>query len=77
MKNIQVLGSGCSKCIKTAQMINAIMAELGVEGEVTKVTDPEIIMNYGVMQTPAVVINDVVVHSGSIPHRDEISGWFG
>lgn len=76
MKNIQVLGSGCAKCIKTEQRINQILAELGAEAEVTKVSDPETIMNYGVMQTPAVVVDEVVVHSGSIPHRDQIISWF-
>ena len=67
---------GCSKCTKTADLITAIIAELGIEGEVTKVSDPEIIMNYGVMVTPAVVVNDVVVHSGPIPHRDQVISWF-
>ncbi|MFT5722735.1 MAG: small redox-active disulfide protein 2 [Motiliproteus sp.] len=77
MNNIQVLGSGCAKCIKTAQRIDDIIAEQGIEGDITKVSDPETIMNYGVMQTPAVVLNGVVVHTGSIPHRDQIISWFG
>ncbi|MBA6365162.1 thioredoxin family protein, partial [Colwellia sp. BRX8-8] len=40
-----------------------------------KETDPEVIMEYGVMTTPAVLINDVNVHSGSIPDRDTIQSW--
>ena len=76
MKEIKVLGSGCSKCIKTAEMISKIAAELGVDVNVIKETDPEAIMNYGVMSTPAVVIDDQVVHSGGIPREDAIREWF-
>lgn len=75
MKAIKVLGSGCTKCSKTADSIAAIAAELGVEINLIKVTDAETIMNYGVMSTPAVVVDEVVVHSGSIPHREQITGW--
>ncbi|SEG87601.1 thioredoxin family protein [Marinobacterium lutimaris] len=75
MKTIKVLGSGCSKCIKTAEIIGKVAAELGAEVDVIKETDPEAIMNYGVMSTPAVVIDDEVVHSGSIPSQDAIRGW--
>lgn len=75
MKNIKVLGSGCSKCIKTAESIQSIADELGVEISVSKETSPEVIMNYGVMSTPAVVVNEAVVHSGSIPHRNTIEQW--
>ncbi|WP_432697529.1 thioredoxin family protein [Marinobacterium sp. YM272] len=75
MKQVKVLGSGCSKCIKTAEIIAKVAAEVGAEVEVIKETDPEAIMNYGVMSTPAVVIDDQVVHSGSIPSQDAIRGW--
>lgn len=75
MKQIKVLGSGCSKCIKTADIIAKVAAELGAEVDVIKETDPEAIMNYSVMSTPAVVIDEQVVHSGSIPTQDAIRGW--
>ncbi len=38
-------------------------------------TDPQVIMSYGVMSTPAVVVNEKLVHSGSIPHRDNVINW--
>jgi len=75
MKTIKVLGSGCAKCVKTAEMIEKIAAELDIEASVSKETSPEVIMAYGVMSTPAVVINEQLVHSGSIPQRSEIEAW--
>lgn len=75
MKNIIVLGSGCGKCTKTAEVIKKIADELGIEADVVKETSPEVMMSYGVMSTPAVVVNNNLVHSGSIPHRDQIQGW--
>ena len=76
MKEIIVLGSGCTKCIKTAELIQSVADECSVPIDVVKETSPEIIMNYGVMSTPAVVIDNMVVHSGSIPDRQKVTGWF-
>jgi len=76
MKTIKVLGSGCSKCSKTAELIENIARELGADVVVTKETDVQVIMAYGVMSTPAVVIDEQLVHSGRIPTQAEINGWF-
>jgi small redox-active disulfide protein 2 len=76
MQHIKVLGSGCTKCVKTAELIEKLAKGEGVDVSVTKVTDPEIIMSYGVMSTPAVVVDETLVHSGSIPHAQEINSWF-
>lgn len=75
MKNIIVLGSGCAKCVKTAEIIEKTAKELAAEVSVSKETRPEAIMSYGVMSTPAVVVDGAVVHSGSIPHREQIQNW--
>lgn len=75
MKNIKVLGSGCAKCTKTAELIEQRAAELGVEVCVVKETDPQTIMAYGVMSTPAVVVDEQLVHSGSIPAANDVNGW--
>ena len=75
MKIIKVLGSGCTKCNKTADAIRHVATELGVAAVVEKETNPEAIMGYGVMSTPAVVVDEKVVHTGSIPHRAEIEAW--
>ena len=75
MKQIKVLGSGCTKCIKTAELISEVVNELGVDAEVLKETNPEAIMGYGVMRTPAVVIDEQVVHSGSMPEKAQVREW--
>jgi len=75
MKEIKVLGTGCAKCTKTVEVISKIANELNINVQVIKETDPEVIMGYGVMSTPAVIIDEVNVHSGSIPHRKAIESW--
>jgi thiol-disulfide isomerase/thioredoxin len=75
MKNILVLGSGCTKCKKTAEVIEKIAAELDVKVSVTKEANPQVIMKYGVMRTPAVVVNEKLVHSGSIPNTAKVNSW--
>ncbi|WP_421853642.1 thioredoxin family protein [Marinomonas sp.] len=76
MKQVKVLGSGCSKCVKTAELIKTIAAENEVPVNIVKETSAEVIMGYGVMSTPAVVIDEVVVHYGSIPDKKKIQSWF-
>jgi len=75
MKEIKVLGSGCSKCIKTAEFIRSVAAERNIPVNVVKETSPEVIMSYGVMSTPAVVVDDILMHSGSIPDRKKVESW--
>ena len=75
MKEIKVLGTGCAKCTKTVEVILKIAEELNVVVKMTKETDPEVIMEYGVMSTPAIIVDEVNVHSGSIPHREDIKLW--
>ncbi|MCG3728136.1 thioredoxin family protein [Vibrio cincinnatiensis] len=75
MKIFKVLGSGCANCVNTARLIEKIAGEQGVEVKVEKVTDLETIMNYGVMSTPGVVMDEKVVHSGGIPKPETIIRW--
>ena len=75
MKQVKVLGSGCSKCKKTAELIEKLAQEQGIEVQVIKETDPQTFLQYGVMSTPAVVIDEQLKHSGSIPHTDQVKGW--
>lgn len=75
MKEIKVLGTGCAKCTKTMDIISKIADELNVDVHMVKETNPEVIMGYGVMSTPAVIIDETNVHSGSIPHREAIESW--
>ncbi|PHQ25238.1 thioredoxin family protein [Marinobacter guineae] len=75
MKHFEVLGTGCKKCVTTAESIERVAQELGEPVEVVKVTDPAKIMEYQVMSTPAVAVDGKVVHSGSIPDHAKIVGW--
>lgn len=75
MKNIQVLGSGCAKCIKTAEIISETAQALSIDVNVIKETSPEVIMGYGVMSTPAVVIDEKLIHSGSVPQVSQVKEW--
>jgi len=75
MKKIKVLGSGCKSCISTAALIDEVAGALNIVIDVEKVQDLAQIMAYGVMSTPAVVIDEQVVHKGSIPKREAIEGW--
>jgi small redox-active disulfide protein 2 len=75
MKQIKVLGSGCAKCVKTAELIESVASEAGVSVSVSKETDPQTIMAYGVMSTPAVVVDEKVVHKGSVPQAAQIKTW--
>ena len=75
MKSILVLGTGCAKCVKTAELIEQTAKARGCEVDVRKETDPETIMGYGVMSTPAVVVDGQLVHSGSMPIRAQIEQW--
>jgi small redox-active disulfide protein 2 len=75
MKNFKVLGSGCAKCSKTARAISSVAEELNIAVTVEKETDPQVIMAFGVMSTPAVVVDEKLVHSGSIPSRADIEKW--
>jgi small redox-active disulfide protein 2 len=75
MKEIKVLGSGCTKCTKVAEAITSVIQSLNADAIVIKETNPKAIMDYGVMTTPAVVIDDKIVHSGSIPQQEKIESW--
>ncbi len=75
MKTFKVLGSGCKKCNVTADLIAKKASEAGVEITVEKVTDMAEIMGFGVISTPGVVLDGVVVHSGSVPSAQHVQGW--
>ena len=71
---IEVLGTGCAKCTQLYDNVNKALALAGKEAEVVKVQDIPSIMKYGVMSTPALVIDGVVKFTGKAPSADEIRG---
>ena len=75
MKNVKVLGSGCAKCHTTVELVKQAAADAGVAIELEKVEDMAAIVGYGVMSTPAVVVDGKVVHAGGVPDKAKITGW--
>lgn len=75
MKHFKVLGTGCGKCHHTAELISTTAQQLGVEIRLEKIEALPQIMAYGVMSTPAVVIDEQVVHKGSMPSEAQVKAW--
>lgn len=75
MKDIKVLGTGCSNCRTTISLIRDRAAALGAEIHLEKVESLPDIMRYGIMSTPGVVVDGVVVHAGGVPKGAAIDGW--
>ena len=73
MKKIQILGTGCPKCKKLAENAEAAAKELGIEFEIEKVMDINEIMKFGVIMTPALVVDGEVKVVGKVPSPDEIN----
>jgi small redox-active disulfide protein 2 len=72
MKKIQILGTGCPKCKKLAENAEAAAKQLGVEYEIEKVTDINDIMKFGVMITPALVVDGKVKVAGKVPSVEQL-----
>lgn len=70
--DIKVLGTGCAKCKSLEKLTNEVVAELGISATVEKVEDILKIMQFGVMSTPALVIDKKVMFSGRLPSAAEL-----
>ena len=75
MKKIEVLGTGCAKCIKLEELARKAVEETGIDAEVTKVKDINKIMDYGVMTTPALVVDGEVKSVGKVPLIEDIKNY--
>lgn len=73
--DIKVLGTGCSKCKSTVALIEDVAKSKGVSISLEKIEDIQSIVGYGVMSTPAVVLNGKVIHAGGVPGRDKVEQW--
>lgn len=69
---IKILGSGCKKCNELEDNVKNAVAELGLDAKITKVTDFKEIAKYGVMTTPALVIDEKVVSKGKVLKKNEV-----
>ena len=66
MKNVKILGTGCANCKNTLALVEAVAREKNIPISLEKIEDLPAIMGYGVMSTPGVVIDGVVVHAGGV-----------
>jgi small redox-active disulfide protein 2 len=73
--NIKILGSGCSNCKRLEANTKAAIDELGLDATIEKVTDIKDIMKYGVMSTPALVVDEKVKVMGKVPSAEDIKKY--
>lgn len=69
---IKILGPGCAKCKTLEETVRKTVAEMNIDATITKVDDIMDIMDYGILSTPGIVINEEVVISGRVPSVNEI-----
>ena len=75
MLEVKILGTGCPKCKRLEQLARDAATEAGVEANFTKVDDVGEIMEYPIISTPGLVINEKVVSSGRLPKKEEVVAW--
>jgi Thioredoxin domain len=73
--DVKVLGAGCNRCHALMRMIMELLTEINLPAGVDHVTDIKEIARYGVMGSPALLINGKAVSVGSVPPRDRVKKW--
>jgi len=72
MKKIQILGTGCAKCNKLTEAAEAAAQDLGLDYELEKITDMMRFADFGVMITPALVVDGEVTAAGTVPKPEDL-----
>lgn len=75
MKQIKILCSSCKCGHKSAEQIAEMIKNMNADAEVSIVDDIMEVVKYGVMTTPAIVVDEKVIHIGSVPKEDELKNW--
>ena len=75
MLDIKVLGPGCMNCEKLYNLCNEVVTENNLNAKIEKIVKPEEFMKYGIMLTPALVVNNKVVIQGKIPTKATLENW--
>ena len=75
MVTVKVLGSGCANCKRVEAIVRNVAQNKAYEVEIQKVTEFKDIMQYRIMSTPGLVINEVVKSAGRIPSDADVSAW--
>lgn len=72
---IKILGSGCSRCKKLEQNVRNLTALNNIAADIEKVSDIQEMIKYGILATPALVINEKLKSSGTIPKDEQVLSW--
>ncbi|MDF2671797.1 MAG: hypothetical protein K0R09_62 [Clostridiales bacterium] len=72
---IKVLGTGCANCKKLEENTKKAVEELGIDAQIEKVEELKAILGYGVMKTPALVVDEKVKVMGRVPTSEEIKKY--
>lgn len=72
---LKILGTGCAKCKTLENVTTEVVKEYNLDADILKVEDIIKIMSYGIMSTPALVVNEKVVFSGRVPSKSEIKSY--
>ena len=75
MVSVKILGTGCKKCQTLESKVRDLVTQNGIDAVVEKVTDIQEMVNYGIMMTPGLIINEKVKSHGIIPKDDQIINW--
>jgi len=73
--DIKILGPGCPKCEQVKNVVMEAIKETGTEANVEKITDTMQIASYGLLGTPAIVVDGKVKSVGKIPTKDQVKEW--
>jgi small redox-active disulfide protein 2 len=72
---VTILGPGCYSCNKLEQDVMAVLSETGIQANLIHITDPKLMAQYGIVITPALVINGKVKSKGTLPPKCQIKKW--
>lgn len=73
---VKILGTGCAKCKQTTRLVEKVVEENNIDAQVEKVEDIVKIMEYNILSTPAVVVDEVVRIKGRVPTKEEVLALF-
>jgi len=72
---VAIFGPGCYSCNKLEQDVMAVLSETGIQASLNHITDPSMMVQYGILPTPALIINGKVKSAGRVPYKSMIKKW--